>query len=121
MEKIVKPCSILLVEDNPLVAFDAADRIESEGYRCIVAHDQSSALKLLENGRIDCALLDFDLGRETSADVALRLDRSGRPYVFVTGRSRDDIRRCLGSDVQVFSKPVNYADLANRLAETLGA
>ncbi|WP_370688263.1 response regulator [Flavimaribacter sediminis] len=95
--------------------------MESEGYRCIVAHDQISALKLLENCSVDCALLDFDLGRETSADVALQLNRSGQPYVFVTGRSRDDIRQCLGSDVQVFSKPVNYADLANRLVDSLAA
>lgn len=121
MEKIVKPWSILLVEDNPLVAFDAADRIESEGYRCIVAHDQGSAFKLLEHATIDCALLDFDLGTETSADIAHELNRSGQPYVFVTGRGRDDIRQCLGSDVQVFSKPVNYADLANRLVDSLGA
>lgn len=112
VEKIV-----LVVEDDPFIAMDACDAIESRGYRCLLAHDLRTAFRILEGYDLSCALLDFDLGGENSIAVAEKLQEAGHPYCFVSGRSRKEIIEITGGDARVFSKPVDYRLIAEGLLE----
>jgi CheY-like chemotaxis protein len=58
--------SILIVDDDPIIALDAAAMIEDRGYVCHVAYDLPTALRLVSATAVDAALLDYDLGGETN-------------------------------------------------------
>jgi PAS domain S-box-containing protein len=81
---------ILIVEDERLVAFEIALILSDAGFdvlgpaRCVV-----SALDLIERSGCDAAVLDINLGNETSEPLALELRRRGTPFVTLSGYSRE--------------------------------
>ncbi|NNE57257.1 MAG: response regulator [Hellea sp.] len=79
--------TILIVEDDPFIALDLQDTFENEGFEVfgpVAAVDE--ALSLLERGIPDVAMLDYNLGRETSIPLAHQLDKISVPYIFVSGQ-----------------------------------
>jgi CheY-like chemotaxis protein len=77
---------ILVLEDDVLIALDAAGALEEEGAIVLgPVHRISAALALLEEERPDGALLDVNIAGTTSADVAQRLSSRGVPFVLATG------------------------------------
>jgi DNA-binding NarL/FixJ family response regulator len=77
---------VLVVEDEPLVAMALDDLLAARG--CAVIGPASSvaeALVLLERESPAAALLDVNLGDETSAEVARALAARGKPFLVVTG------------------------------------
>ena len=107
---------LLLVEDDPLIALDAEDTLTMAGYVCLLAHDTDTAMNLLKAHDIRAAILDYDLGDETSLCIAERAYGSHIPYAFVTGRSRAEIIGHAPGPVAILSKPVDYADVARQLS-----
>lgn len=54
----------------------------------------TAALRVLDKTEPEIAILDVDLGSETSADVAARLRKMGIPFVVATGYgATDDLKR----------------------------
>ncbi|WP_293292711.1 hypothetical protein [Oricola sp.] len=115
MSVSVTPSTILLLDDDPIIAMDAAMEIEDHGHKCHIAYDLASAFDLLNEVNPDAALLDFDLGGHTSLPIAVELHEQGLPFAFVTGREVGELSSKLGTTPQVFTKPVNYADVARHL------
>ncbi|WP_432256627.1 response regulator [Limimaricola sp. AA108-03] len=79
---------VLVVEDEMLVCMDLMDMLSELG--CIVvgpAARVQQALGIVEQEPIDLAMLDINLGRETSYPIAERLAALGIPYFFSTGYS----------------------------------
>ncbi|MCP1167364.1 response regulator [Limimaricola litoreus] len=79
---------VLVVEDEMLVCMDLMDMLSELG--CIVvgpAARVEQALGIVEREPIDLAMLDINLGRETSYPIAERLAALGIPYFFSTGYS----------------------------------
>ncbi len=71
-----------------LVCMDLMDMLSELG--CIVvgpAARVQQALGIVEQEPIDLAMLDINLGRETSYPIAERLAALGIPYFFSTGYS----------------------------------
>jgi PAS domain S-box-containing protein len=80
---------ILLVEDEPLVALEIAHMLKQGGFETVgPARTVSQALDLLKSKGCDAALLDINLGKETSELVALELSRLNTPFISVSGYSR---------------------------------
>lgn len=78
--------SVLLVEDNMIIALDAEEMLLAMGAGPVrQAASVSDALRFLDQERPDFAVLDVNLGSETSLPVAERLAREGVPFVFATG------------------------------------
>jgi DNA-binding response OmpR family regulator len=78
--------SILIVEDEPLIAMMLEDFIQSLGHRVSGNCDSvGSALKEVEKGEFDLAILDINLKGESVWPVASALRARGTPFVLATG------------------------------------
>jgi two-component SAPR family response regulator len=96
---------VLLVEDEPLVAMEAADQLSKAG--AIIVRPCATArraMDLLHANEVDVAIIDFVLADKNSETLQSALDRKGIPFVVLTGYPRVLVRRNNGQ--QVLSKPV---------------
>ncbi|MEP0324783.1 HWE histidine kinase domain-containing protein [Bauldia litoralis] len=97
---------VLIVEDNLLVAMDAEDIVTDLGATSIeTAADTAAALTAIEARRPGFALLDINLGSETSLPVAKRLRELGVTFAFVTGYGERAGLPSEFDDVPRLSKP----------------
>ncbi len=80
-------CHILVVEDEPLLAFDYADELETHGARLSIALTLAEAMAQLEIAYPDMAVLDVNLGSELSWPVATALTKRRVPFLLVTGNN----------------------------------
>ena len=80
------PRSILIVEDEPLIAMMLEDFIQSLGHRVTGNCDcVRAALEEVEKGEFDLAILDINLTGESVWPVASALRGKGTPFVLATG------------------------------------
>ncbi len=78
--------SILIVEDEPLIAMMLEDFLDSLGYRVKASVDSvQDALTETERGGFHCAILDVNLKGENVWPVAGKLRDAGIPFVIATG------------------------------------
>jgi CheY-like chemotaxis protein len=79
--------TILIVEDEPLIAMMLEDFLDSLGHRILATVDSASeALALVDEGGFDVAILDVHLkDGEKAWGVADRLAERGLPFVLATG------------------------------------
>jgi CheY-like chemotaxis protein len=81
---------VLVVEDEPLVAMEIAQVLDAAGFDVAgPVGSTPAALELLKHKGCDAAVLDINLGGETSEAVALELLQSGMQFVTLSGYSRD--------------------------------
>ncbi|MGN6374637.1 MAG: HWE histidine kinase domain-containing protein [Sphingomonas sp.] len=77
---------VLLVEDSMIIAMDAEDILTTLGAdRVISAASVAQARTEIEAARPDFAVLDLNLGNETSLPIAEQLTAMDVPFVFATG------------------------------------
>lgn len=80
------PRSILIVEDEPLIAMMLEDFLESMGHTIRGTCDTvSEALAEAERGGFDLAILDVNLKGESVWPVAAALRDRGTPFVLASG------------------------------------
>jgi CheY-like chemotaxis protein len=78
--------TILIVEDEPLIAMMLEDFLESLGHRVTGTCDTvASALQRVGEGGFDVAIIDVNLNGERVWPVADLLTEKGLPYVLATG------------------------------------
>jgi DNA-binding NtrC family response regulator len=80
--------SILVVEDEPLVARITCRFLEEVGFTCAIAGSAGAALQLIDNGAVpDLIVLDIRLPDLPGPELALRIhSRYPRiPILFVSG------------------------------------
>ena len=80
------PQDVLLVEDNLIIALDTEEVMQRLGVATVrVASGVADALKTIDERKPDFALLDVNLGVETSFEIAERLMALKVPFAFATG------------------------------------
>ncbi|CAN5189333.1 MAG: response regulator [Pseudomonadota bacterium] len=78
--------SILVVEDEPLIAMMLEDFLETLGHKVHASCDSvDQAIVEAEKGGFDIAILDVNLGGETAWPVARKLREKQIPFVIATG------------------------------------
>ena len=85
--------SILILEDEPLIAMMLEDFLDALGHSVAATADSvASAQDAIATTTVDAAILDLNLrGGETSAPIADALAERGIPFLFATGGSGDGI------------------------------
>ena len=109
--------SVMLVEDSLIIAMDAEDLLSQLGaVRVATAASVTSAMEELGRARPDLAVLDVNLGRETSFPVADKLLSVGIPFIFATGYgNRMNVPEAHAA-VTILQKPYTLAGLRDALA-----
>jgi CheY-like chemotaxis protein len=78
--------SILIVEDEPLIAMMLEDFVESLGHSPAGTADNiDDALECVERGGFDLVILDVNLGASECWPVADRLAARSIPFILATG------------------------------------
>ena len=105
---------ILIVEDEPLVAFDNEHMLKDDGYEIVATVDNlADAAEAIGREQIDLVLTDISLaGDGDGLDVARAAGEKGVPVLFVTGHCTEAGRAlALGC----LSKPYSERVLKNAL------
>ncbi|HPG38556.1 MAG TPA: PAS domain S-box protein [bacterium] len=85
--------SLLLVDDEMLIAMNSAKVIQSFGYDVVMANSGSKAVDIaLSNDKISLVLMDIDLGKGIDGPQAARLilEKRNIPIVFLTSHSEKE-------------------------------
>lgn len=84
--------SVLLVEDETLLRMMIADMLTELGHEVAgEAGDLGSGLTMAMSAECDAAILDLQLGRDSSAAIAEALQVRGIPFVFASGYGADGV------------------------------
>ena len=84
--------SVLVVEDNPLIALDLeAILLELGAGEVVTAASTRQAQQLIAAKAFDMAFIDIKLGESTSIPIAEALHTAGVPFAFATGTDPGDI------------------------------
>jgi CheY-like chemotaxis protein len=105
---------ILIVEDEPLTAFDTENLLGDEGYEVIATVDRfADAVATLDHEQVDLILCDVRLtGERTGIDLAREAKKRGIPVLFVTGAAPDNASELV---IGVLEKPYNNRTLRSAL------
>ncbi|MBW4329417.1 response regulator [Stakelama sp. CBK3Z-3] len=102
--------NVLIVEDEPLVAFDTEHFLGDEGFQIVATVDSvADAIALIEQGaEIDLVLVDVRLADGSGTDVARAAHGHGISALFVTGDCPTDARDVAAG---CLAKPYSQRDL----------
>jgi DNA-binding response OmpR family regulator len=115
--------SVLVVEDDPLIASSLSRALQSRGYEAPVATTVASAVESVSSATPDLVLLDLGLPDGDGAEVCERVTRNHPdvPVIVLTARS-DEIDVVLGLEmgaVDYVAKPFRLAELLARIESHL--
>ncbi len=101
---------LLIVEDEPLVAFDNEHFLTGEGFEIVGTVDSvADAMRLLDEAEaIDLLLADVSLSDGSGIDVARAAHERGIPVLFVTGNCPGEAKTFAAG---CLSKPYPQRDL----------
>ena len=74
--------TILIVEDEPLIAQDVAYNFEHAGANVVIVHSCSAAIQAVQDNKFSAAILDGMIG---DAELHQRLMAAGIPYMVYSG------------------------------------
>jgi len=112
---------VLIVEDEFFIALDIGQQLANAGFDVVgPAPSVAKALSLVDEQGCDVAVLDINLGGETSEPVARKLQETAKPFVVLSGYSIDNKLPWFG-DATVLSKPLRMDDLVAALRACIDA
>lgn len=114
------PRRILLVEDEPMIAFALEDMVLELGFEVVgPAFRLSEALDLAGSEQFDVAVLDVNLNEQRSFPIADLLRSRGIPFLFATGYAEVGVGWT--EETIVIAKPYSRIQLSRALDQLLAA
>ncbi|HET6157927.1 MAG TPA: response regulator [Dongiaceae bacterium] len=115
----LKDLSILVVEDEPVIAIDTACTVVRAGGSVVgPAYSLNEAFETIANTKLDGALLDINLRSEKVFRLADALADRGVPIVFITGEIWPVIpERHTGCGL--VGKPINQSKVVRALRSAI--
>ena len=108
---------VLVLEDEPVVAFLLEDMLREEGAAEVtIASRVAEAEAAIANGNFDLALLDVNVHGERSYPVARQLLAAGVPFLFASGYGDHEHPEVYKS-VPTLTKPFTAAELRKAVAK----
>lgn len=113
--------TVLLVEDESLVALMVEDVFTGAGCHVLLAMRLREGVEIAKAATLDFAVLDVNLGDgNNSYPIASELKRRGIPFMFVTGYGVAGLSAEF-RDEAVIQKPYDPAELLRRAAGLVGS
>lgn len=108
--------TILVVEDEPLIALDIGNAFENAGAVLLFAGSLAQAVRLVEHDPLSAAVMDFGLSDGDADAICARLEARAIPYVLHSGYSER-----IGVDRQgmVIPKPAHPRALVEAIVALL--
>ncbi len=118
------PFNVLIVEDDAIAQMTLKSMLSEMGFKEVfVSSSKKEALTIIENGKIDIALLDvFIDDSRVGIELALEINEmSDVPILFLTGSSDSETAEGIGRsrNFGVLEKPYDYDSIEKRLAQIL--
>ena len=108
--------TMLIVEDEPIIAFGLEDILLSNGCgRVLLATHVDEAMHLVRTEPIKGAVLDVNIHGERSYPIAIELQRRSVPFIFATGYG-DAEHPLEFADVPTVTKPYSGIAIRDALA-----
>ena len=110
--------SILVIEEETLVALQLEEQLYRAGARVLGARRLDEALHMAEHPALSAAVVNLRLGSDSTTRVCRRLSQLGIPFIFHT---RYDATEALQAwpDAPVVSKPADSGVIVNSVAQLL--
>ena len=113
--------SVLILEDEALVAMMMEDIVRELGVETVHVHaDAAAAKELASTGDVDCAVLDVIVRDGDSAEIADILLLRGIPFAFSTGSGLDSLPE-RHRHLPILTKPFADDDLRMLLLDMVAA
>ncbi len=104
--------TVLLVEDNLIIAMNGEDILRGLGADDVVAvPNVSQAMEAIDQQSLRMALLDVNLGTEMSFPIADALRSRNIPFGFVTGYGESIPQGEIYADIPVLQKPYTFESI----------
>ena len=82
---------VLILEDDPFIAFDLQGIVESEGHEVVGVHRSVAEARQRLSEVFEFALLDIDVLDGKSFELASALSDRNIPFAFVSGSNRSEL------------------------------
>jgi PAS domain S-box-containing protein len=122
VKSVDRPLSILVVDDDTLIAMSTVDMLEDLGHVAIEANSPADALDVVSSDAvIDLMITDFSMPQMNGADLAKEVlqIRPGLPIVVATGYA--DLPAGSAIDLPRLSKPYSQQQLAAEISALFAA
>ena len=111
---------VLVLEDEPIIGFALEDMLLDIGCAAVLLSTRlDEAMRLIDNERVDVAILDVNIHGERSYPVADALRLRKVPYIFASGYG-DTEHPHEHRSVPTLVKPYNIDDIQAALHDALG-
>jgi DNA-binding NtrC family response regulator len=116
-ESLLAGMTVLVVEDEYLIALEAQRMIEEAGAEAVLlASSIAEVRKLLADGpRIDAVVLDLRLGKDDATPLIGAFGESGIPLLVATGFDTG-----APEDIPRLSKPYRETELVEAISRLMG-
>jgi light-regulated signal transduction histidine kinase (bacteriophytochrome)/CheY-like chemotaxis protein len=107
----------MIVEDNVIIAMEAEDVLHDLGFGdCQIVGSVRAARELIEQHPVSFAMLDVNLGKETSEEIADLLLERRVPFIFASGYGDRAFTTSRFEGVPVITKPYTERDIRAAIA-----
>ena len=110
--------TVLVVEEQPIVALDLRTALEDAGAKVVVARDAAEALASIKRSAFTSAVLDLRPSSDDHRRIARALNKKGVRFVFHATLPPEDVTTVRGAPV--FQKPTRAQDIVKALANLAG-
>jgi DNA-binding response OmpR family regulator len=110
--------TVLIVEDEPLIALEIVAAFELAGANTVTAHTLAEGRNVVEKDVLSAAVLDFGLGDGDADQLCHRLNERQIPFVLHSGYSQADT--ACGKRVSI-PKPASTDVLMRAVVKLLNA
>ena len=108
--------TILILEDEPIIGLALEDMLSRHGASVLFASQIEEACELIEQERVDSAVLDVNVHGVLSYPVAQMLNERNVPFIFATGYG-DRSHPSEFAGVPTIAKPYSAEDVRRALQQ----
>ena len=116
MERPLEGRSILVVEDEPLIALDVTRMLKEAGATVHMARTLADALSKADDPDLSAAVLDHGLKDADTSEVCAKLKERGIPFLLYSGYTNIE---GVCSEGELVHKPAHPAVLVATVADVL--